>query len=241
MAEEATTPAGEAQAPQTEAPSINTNQAAEAPAQPAETPKAPDLHGFTEEQLADMAKFYAANGGYEKVKSRLSNPEPKQPEAQTQPTQPTQGQNEQQVQQTQTKLRDGFASPKQLAMIQYFENLAARPEYENISEQIKNLDVVKEAEDMGMTLVDDDYNVNIKDLTKFLALKSASVPAKPTSVEPTNTPTVDYVPVEGDTITSINQALDIVRQSTALKAQGQQPHPAEAKALEYLKANKFGQ
>ena len=94
---------------------------------------------------------------------------------------------------------------------------------------------------MGMTPIDNNYNVNVDQLSKFLDLKSASVPAKPTTVEPTTTPTVEYVQVEGDNITSMNQALDIARQSTMLRAQGLPAHPAEAKALEYLKANKFGQ
>lgn len=240
MAEEATTPAGEAQAPQTEAPSINTNQAAEAPAQPAETPKAPDLHGFTEEQLADMAKFYAANGGYDKVKSRLSNPQ----QAQEQPQESQQQQQDQPKPQEQTQPSQppkGFASLQELSVERYFKDLAADPKYANISEQIANGEILKEMSKMGMNPIDSNYNINVDQLSQFLALKSASVPAKPTSVEPTNTPTVDYVPVEGDTINSVNQALDIVRQSTTLKAQGQQPHPAEAKALEYLKANKFGQ
>lgn len=237
MAEEATTPAGEAQAPQTEAPSINTNQAAEAPAQPAETPKAPDLHGFTEEQLADMAKFYAANGGYDKVKSRLSNPQ----QVQEQPQEGQQQQQDQPKPQEQTQPPKGFASLQELSVERYFKDLAADPKYANISEQIANGEILKEMSKMGMNPIDSNYNINVAQLSQFLALKSASVPAKPTSVEPTNTPTIDYVPVEGDTITSINQALDIVRQSTALKAQGMQPHPAEANAIEYLKANKFGQ
>ena len=41
-----------------------------------EAPAAPDMHGFTSEQLADMQKFFQANGGYDKVKSRISNPTP---------------------------------------------------------------------------------------------------------------------------------------------------------------------
>lgn len=244
MAEDATTPAGEAQAPQTEqTPTTNTNtQPADQAQAPAEAPKTPDLHGFTEEQLADMAKFYAANGGYDKVKSRLSNPQPttdaktEQPE-QKQPEVKTEGADQTQPSQP----PKGFASLQELSVERYFKDLAADPKYANIAQQITDGTVLKEMAKMGMNPIDKDYNINVEQLTQFLALKAASVPATPTSTEPTNVPTVDYVPVEGDTITSINQALDIVRQSTNLKAQGQQPHPAEAKALEYLKANKFGQ
>lgn len=239
MAEEANTPAVEAPAPQTEAtPTTNTNPAPEAPQAapqaPAEAPKV-DLHGFTEEQLADMAKFYAANGGYDKVKSRLSNPQ-QQPEPATQQPQaqqPSQPQNYEQP-------PEGYVSWQEVQARRYFKDLANEPKYAGIAEQIKNGDVIKEMTSMGINPFKGNF-VDEKNLEKFLDLKAASVPAQPTSVEPTNVPTVDYVPVEGDTITSLNQALDIVRQSTALKAQNQAPHPAEAKALEYLKANKFGQ
>ena len=66
--------AGVAQAPQTEAtPIINSTPA---PAQiQTSAPVAPDMHGFTSDQLADMKKFFDSQGGYEKVKSRISNPQ----------------------------------------------------------------------------------------------------------------------------------------------------------------------
>jgi hypothetical protein len=227
----------EAQAPQTEAtPTTNSNQPTETAQAPAEAPKTPDLHGFTEEQLADMAKFYAANGGYDKVKSRLSNPQPQQQEQQRQQYEP-----EQPVQQQASRPPKGFASLQELSIERYFKDLAADPKYENISDQIVNGDVLKEMASMGMQPIDSNYNINVDQVNKFLALKSASVPAKPTTVEPTTTPTVDYIQMEGDNITSMNQALDIARQSTMLRAQGLQPHPAEAKALEYMKNNGFAQ
>lgn len=237
--EENPTPAGEAQAPQTEAPSTNTNQPAEQTAAPAEAPKAPDLHGFTEEQLADMAKFYAANGGYDKVKSRLSNPQqsqPQQPETEKPAAEP-----QTQTQAKTTQPPKGFASVQELLMQSYFERISEKPEYANISEQIANGDILKEMAKMGMHPIDENFNVNVDQLNDFLALKAASVPAKPTTVEPTTTPTVEYVPMEGEEITSMNQAIDIARQSTQLRSQGLQPHPAEAKALEYMKKNGFAQ
>ena len=53
-------------------------------------PAAPDMHGFTSDQLAEMRKFYDANGGFDKIKSRISNPEPKpvEPTAPVQQEQP---------------------------------------------------------------------------------------------------------------------------------------------------------
>ena len=222
---------------ETEAPSINTNQPVEQ-SQPVEAPKAPDLHGFTEEQLADMAKFYAANGGFDAVKSKISNPQQAQPiqrqEAQIQ-------QQEPQAHQQMSQPPKGYASLQELSVERYFKDLASDPKYENIADQIANGDVLKEMSRMGMSPIDSDYNINVDQLNQFLALKAASVPAKQTSVEPTTTPTVDYIQVEGDNIASMNQAIDIARQSSMLRSQGLQPHPAEAKALEYMKKNGFAQ
>lgn len=229
---EGTTPAGEAQAPQTEqTPTTNTNETT-APAQ--ESLKTPDLHGFTEEQLADMAKFYAANGGYEKVKSRLSNPTQPQesvktesvPETPAQPTQPAQP----------AQPPKGFASLNELSVERYFKDLSTDPKYANISEQIANGDVLKEMSAMGMNPIDENYNINVNQLNQFLALKAASVPTKPTSLEPTNIPTVDYIEV-GENITDMNQALSVIQQSMDAKAKGAPAHPAEAKAREFLSSH----
>ena len=60
-------PAEAPKAPESEA-TPNTNQEQQA---------APDMHGFTSDQLAEMQKFFEANGGFDKIKSRISNPEPK--------------------------------------------------------------------------------------------------------------------------------------------------------------------
>ena len=226
---------------ETEAPSTNTNQPAEQAAAPAQTeaPKAPDLHGFTEEQLADMAKFYAANGGFDAVKSKISNPQQQVQQPEQQPQQQAEEPSHQSAEPAQPPR--GYASLQEISVERYFKDLAADPKYANISEQIANGEVLKEMSKMGMTPIDENYNINVNQLTQFLDLKSASVPAKPTSVEPTTTPTVDYVPMDGDNITSMEQAINIARQSTQLRSQGMQPHPAEAKALEYMKNNGFAQ
>ena len=72
MAEPTDAPAEAPKAPESEANPTPTNTEQKAPEQKAE---APDMHGFTSEQLAEMKKFYDANGGFEKVKSKISNPE----------------------------------------------------------------------------------------------------------------------------------------------------------------------
>lgn len=226
---------------ETEAPSTNTNQPAEQAQAPAQTeaPKVPDLHGFTEEQLADMAKFYAANGGFDAVKSKISNPQ-QQPQ-QTQQLEQQPQQQEQTAQPVAEPARPprGYASLQELSVERYFKDLADNPKYTNIADKIRSGEVLKEMADMGMNPIDQDFNININQLTQFLNLKSASVPTTPTSVEPTTTPTVEYVPMDGDNITSMEQAINIARQSTQLRSQGLNPHPAEAKALEYMKNNGF--
>ena len=63
-----------------------------------QAPAMPDMHGFTSEQLADMKKFFDNNGGFDKIKARISNPEPKPVE---QPAQPVQQQAPVQPQQPQ--------------------------------------------------------------------------------------------------------------------------------------------
>lgn len=234
------TPAGEPVAPQTEAtPTTNTNPTPEAPQMSsgeATGPSTVDLHGLDPAKLGDIAKFFESNGGFDAIKSKISNPQKT-----SEPVQQLEQQRSEMPQPQASQPPKGFASLQELQVERYFKDLAADPKYANISEQISNGEVLKEMAKMGMNPIDANYNINIDQLNQFLALKSASVPTQPTSVEPTNIPTVDYVPMEGDTITSMNQALDIARQSTMLRAQGMQPHPGEQKALEYLKANKFGQ
>lgn len=233
MADE--TPAAPAEAPQ--APesvadtSINTNT------QPAPAPApAPDMHGFTSEELAKMRTFFDNSGGFEAVKSKISNPQP------VTEAQPSQAQPQQQIQQSvQEPLHSsvppkGYASLQELSVERYFKDLAADPKYANISEQIQNGEVLKEMAAMGMNPIDGDYNINVSQVNQFLALKSASVPTKPTSAEPNNIPTVDYVQV-GENITDMNQALAVYQQSMEAQSKGLPAHPSLAQAKEFLTKN----
>lgn len=212
------------------------NQPAES-AQPAQTQPAPDMHGFTSEELADMRKFFDNNGGFAGVKSRISNPTSVQ---EPQPQQPQQSQSQQSQPQPQpqqpAKAPEGYTSMRDLMVEQYINSVAADPKYATISNDIRNGKVINEMTEMGIYPIDEQGNVNVRQLTQFLDLKAASVPAKPTSVEPTNIPTVDYVYADQD-ITNQNQALEILRQSFALEHQGQSPHPSATKAREFLQKN----
>lgn len=239
MAEEATTPAGEAQAPQTEqTPTTNTNQPAEATQN--ETAKAPNLHGFTEEQLADMAKFYAANGGYDKVKSKISNPSQASGPGNSANVAQPQGQTQTQPQATapspEKKMADGFISPEELMVKRYFDSLAESDKYKNISKEIKSGNIWKEMEALGIQGVDENHNINVGRITQFLDLKSASVPTAPTPAEVTTTPTVDYIQVDGD-IKDMNQALAVYQQSMDAQKKGLPTHPSFQQAKEFINKN----
>lgn len=231
MADE--TPAAPAEAPQASESvadtSINTNT------QPAPAPApAPDMHGFTSEELAKMRTFFDNSGGFEAVKSKISNPQPvqEQPAQQPQPApQPTYQEAPRQV--TPPK---GYASVQELAVERYFKDLSTDPKYASISDQIANGEVLKEMANMGMNPIDDNLNINVNQVNQFLALKAASVPTKPTSSEPNNTPTVDYIQV-GENITDMNQALAVYQQSMEAQSKGLPAHPSLAQAKEFLTKN----
>lgn len=187
----------------------------------------PDLHGFTEAELADMRKFYDANGGYEKVKSRLSNP----PKA-VAPTQPT---LEAPVQQT-PPTPQGAITQQEFMARQYFNSLAAEQEFSPIATQIRDGSVLREMAEFGISPLNQDGSLNDLQVRKFLTLKAQTVPATPPSTPESNSPTVEYVPTgENGTITSIDQAYAVLTQDGTLKRMGQAGHPAAQAAEAFIK------
>lgn len=221
------TAAGEApQAPQTEAnPTPTTNT------EPVQAP-APNLHGFTEDQLAEMEKFYSANGGYEKafgrVKSAISNPQPVQPQDQYQPQQQIQQQQYQQPQpQPQYRPPEGAITPQEFLAQQYFQGLSRDPRYEAISDQIASGSVLKEMAGLNIQPLNQDGSINDTMVRRYLDLKAQTVPAKPTETEPnaSTAPTVSYTEV-GENITSMDQAYKVLMEPG---------HPASSKAEAYIK------
>lgn len=214
----------------------NTNSTTEASAPAVEegskTTETVDLHGFTPEQLAEMKKFYDANGGFEKVKAKISNPDPKpaEPEKPQQPAQvPTNN--------PQPTVDPNLVDARTLALEGYFERLSQTPEYAGFKDDIKNGAILKEMSAMGMTPVTDN-GVNVNQLKLFLDMKAKGMPAPQTSSEPeaSPAPTVGYIPV-GENIESKEQAYQVLQQNVQLKAMGQAEHPATAKAKEFLKGN----
>lgn len=209
-------------------------QAPETEATPTTNPEpaqAPDMHGFTSEQLADIDKFFKANGGFDAIKSKISNPTPApkeeaKPAEQAQPAQPVAP-----AQPTAPVKQEGYLSPTDIAYIQYSRLLASDKKYEKLSEYIGNGSFIDEMKSLGMSPVDAAGNVNDDRIRKFLDLKVQTIPAEaPSTPSASATPTVDYVNV-GDEIKSRDDALAVVNQAG---------HPMHDKAMEFLRDQIFG-
>lgn len=216
-------PAGESEANPT--PTTNT-EPTQAPEQKTE---APDMHGFTSEQLAEMKKFYDANGGFEKVKSKISNPqkvaeapqttsEPKTDnEPTSQPEQPTEA----------PKTPQGAITASEFLAEQYFKSLAGEEKYAAIADGIRKGDYLKEMAAFGIQALNQDGSINDQKVRMYLDLKAQTVPAKPTETEPNASaaPTVTYTEV-GDQIASLDQAYKVIMEPG---------HPQAKLAEEYIK------
>lgn len=236
MADETSTPAGTEEV-KTEVINTNSNQETGAQTQPEAKPEV-DLHGFTSDQLGELAKFMKGQGGFEAFKARMSNPDKYAQPEHKQETQPQTQQAQAPAEQTQTQPArqtppEGYTTVQELSVERYFKDLARETQYANISKEIENGSIIKEMVSMGMQPIDDNYNINVNQVRHYLDLKAAAVPAKQTSTEPTNTPTVEYVN-EGQAITDRNMAYGILRQSFELTQKGLPPHPDAEKARAFL-------
>lgn len=224
--------AGSAPAEQTVATPTNT-EPAQAPAQ------VPDMHGFTSEDLAGMRTFIDNNGGWDKIKSRISNPEskPAEPAPAPQPTNEPISQPQAQPVEPAYKAPEGSITAQEFLAQQYFQGLSRDPKYEGISEQIANGDVLKEMAAFNIQPLNKDGSINDQMVRRYLDLKAQTVPAKSTSTEPgmSSAPTVDYISVENGKITSMDQAYAILQQDMELKAKGLAGNPDIALAEEYIK------
>lgn len=214
-------PAEVQKAPESEAPQT-TNEPTQA------QPQASDMYGFTSEQLAEMKKFYDANGGFERVKSRISNPQQFEQQPQQQANNQGQQQNlVQEKQQEQYRPPQGSITPEEFLAQQYFQGLSRDPKYATISDQIASGDVLKEMASFNIQPLNKDGSINDAMVRRYLDLKAQTVPAKPTDAEPnaSNAPTVTYTSA-GDKISDINQAYKILMEPG---------NPDVAKAEEFIK------
>lgn len=202
------------------------------PAKAQEAPAAPDMHGFTSEQLADMQKFFQANGGYDKVKSRISNPTPapvqeQKPVEPARPAEPTVAPY---------MPPEGAITQQEIFAKTYFDSLASQEKYAGISKEISSGAVLKEMAELGIQVMNPDGSINAGTVTKYLDRIAKTVPAKQSGAEPeaSAAPTVDYVPV-GENIKTADEARQVIMQDTQLRARGMAGHPAAQKAEEFLR------
>lgn len=232
------TPSAPTEAPQAPASvestqTTNTNE----PAQPAV-----DL-GLTAEQAQQFKKFMENSGGFDKmfskIKTDITTPksaQPTQPEAPTSASEP-QAEPQTQPQAPEYKTPQGAITAQEFLAKQYFKSLAGEEKYAPIAEGILKGDYLKEMSAFGIKALNPDGSINDERIRMYLDLKAQTVPAKATSTEPnaSTAPTVEYYQVEGDKITSIDQAYAIIMQDAKLKAQGRAGHPLNAQAEEFIK------
>lgn len=215
--------AGAVPAPQTEATPTNSNP---------EPAQVPDMHGFTSEQLADMQKFFQANGGYDKVKSRISNPTPApvQEQKPVEPAQPAEPPR------PAYKAPAGSITPQEFLAQQYFGALSHEEKYAAIAKEVESGAVLRDMAAFNIHPMNEDGSINDAMVRRFLDMKAATVAARqPASMpEASAAPTVDYVPVEGD-IRDMQQAMAVLQQDSALRAAGMAGHPSADAAEKFMR------
>lgn len=215
--------AGAVPAPQTEATPTNSNP---------EPAQVPDMHGFTSEQLADMQKFFQANGGYDKVKSRISNPTPApvQEQKPVEPAQPVEPPK------PAYKAPAGSITPQEFLAQQYFGALSHEEKYAAIAKEVESGAVLRDMAAFNIHPMNEDGSINDAMVRRFLDMKAATVAARqPASMpEAGAAPTVDYVPVEGD-IRDMQQAMAVLQQDSALRAAGMAGHPSADAAEKFMR------
>lgn len=194
-------------------------------------PAAPDMHGFTSEQLADMRKFFDNNGGFDSVKSKISNPamtpaeqKPVEPAQPAEPPKPA------------YKAPAGSITPQEFLAQQYFGALSHEEKYAAIAKEVESGAVLRDMAAFNIHPMNEDGSINDAMVRRFLDMKAATVAARqPASMpEAGAAPTVDYVPVEGD-IRDMQQAMAVLQQDSALRAAGMAGHPSADAAEKFMR------
>ena len=228
--------AGAAPAPQTEATPINTT--------PEQAPAAPDMHGFTSDQLADMKKFFESNGGFDKVKAKISNPTPAQQEPNLDATQALQNQQEQMKAPEQPAYRApaGSITPQEFLAQQYFGALSREEKYASIAKEVESGAVLKDMAALNIRPINQDGSINDTMVRRYLDLKAQTVVAKQTSAVPeaSAAPTVEYAPFDDNNM-DMRSAMAVLQQDSMLRSRGLAGNPQAAKAEEFMKKMLNGQ
>lgn len=208
---------------------------------PTPAPAAPDMHGFTSDQLAEMRKFYDANGGFDKVKAKISNPTPVQPQQPNLDATYAMKKEEDMLKAPQPeapKYQAPFGSiTREELLAQEYANILARdPGFESISGDISSGAFLKDMSKLGIRLVNPDGSFNDGQVREYLRLRAATVAAKQTSAVPeaSAAPTVEYSPYDEKTM-DMKQAMAILQQDSALKSRGQAGHPHASDAENFMR------
>ena len=197
----------------------------------AQIPAAPDMHGFTSDQLADMRKFFDNNGGFDSIKSKISNPTiapaEQKPVEPTQPVEPPK---------PAYKAPAGSITPQEFLAQQYFGALSHEEKYAAIAKEVESGAVLRDMAAFNIHPMNEDGSINDVMVRRFLDMKAATVAARqPASMpEASAAPTVDYVPVEGD-IRDMQQAMAVLQQDSALRAAGMAGHPSADAAEKFMR------
>lgn len=233
-----------AAAPATEASSTNSNpadgQVSAAPAAPA-VPTA----NIPADQIEAFNRFVESNGGFEKAFAKLKTDvsTPATAPAQTTPADHntiTPQAMVQQIQQAQalqpqpSKIPDGFITPEEVLMSQYYGMLADKPEYAPIADKIRSGEIFNEMRKFNIQPMQNGA-INSKQVHDFLDLYVKTAPAAMPSTPVSSTPTADYVQV-GDKISSADDAYKILLQNMQLRGSGVAEHPMTQAAKDFIAA-----
>ena len=223
--------AGAAPAPQTEATPINTI--------PEQAPAAPDMHGFTSDQLADMKKFFESNGGFDKIKAKISNPEPVQKQEPNLDAAPAMAQQQEALkapEQPAYRAPAGSITPQEFIAQQYFGALSREEKYASIAKEVESGAVLKDMAALNIKPINPDGSINDTMVRRYLDLKAQTVVAKQTSVVPeaSAAPTVEYAPFD-DSNMDMKSAMAVLQQDSMLRSRGLAGNPQAAKAEEFMK------
>lgn len=202
----------------------------------APAPSNVDLHGFTQEDLAGMRTFIDNNGGWDKIKSRISNPQTASSQVpEVQPiSEPT---PQPQAAEPGYRAPAGAITAQEFLAQQYFQSLSKEEKYAPISKGIESGEYLKEMSAFGINALNQDGSINDQKVRMYLDLKAQTVPAQTTSSEPnaSTAPTVDYVATGADgAITSAEQAYAVIRQDAQLKSSGMAGHPSAELAEKFI-------
>lgn len=222
-----------AEAPKTETP-------AEAPTLEVNAEQVAKYLGTNAETLGKFQKFIEANGKFDSAFSKLKQDvtgrnTDKKEEPTSQPEQPEQKMEDatQSAPTEPTKLAEGYISPQDFAIKQYFKAVAGEEKYSAIAKDIESGAILKEMAGLGIKATDANGNYNDAMIHKFLDLKAATVPATPSVVEPTTTPTVSFTEMDGD-ITSFEDAQKVIMESMDGRTKGAGEHPKLAEAKKFM-------